>query len=145
MKDIERAKSLLSGGVNLAIVRGNESHTYAERGISALLGISAGGGELLHGTAVADAIVGRAAAFLMAAGGAAEVYAEVLSAGGAEVFRRYGIPFSYGTLTERIVNRAGTDICPMERAVQEVERAEEAAPVLQSALAALQKKSSKSI
>ena len=143
MKEIEIAKSLLGGEVNLAIVRGNERHTYSERGISALLGISSGGGKLLTGAAVADAVVGRAAAMLMAAGGAAEVYAEVLSEGAAEVFRRRGIPFSCGTLTERIINRAGTDICPMERAVQGVERAEDAVPVLQKALADLQKKSGK--
>lgn len=139
MNDIERAKSLLGGGVNLAIVRGARQNTYSERGINALLGIAAGGGELLRGAVVADAIVGRAAAFLMAAGGVAQVYAEVLSEGATEVFRRYGIPYSYGTLTERIINRAGTDICPMERAVQGVERAEDAVPVLQSALEALQK------
>lgn len=52
--------------------------------------------------------------------GVKEVYAGVVSKGAAALFAVHGVPCSCATLTDRIINRAGTDICPMERAVLSV-------------------------
>lgn len=32
----------------------------------------------------------------------------------------HNILYSYGTLTEKIINRSGTDICPMEKTVANI-------------------------
>lgn len=83
-------------------------------------------GRNLRGYSVADLIVGRAVALLFVKAGIKEVYAKTISEGGAEVLRSRGIPYVYETLTDRIINRQGTDICPMERAVQGVDDPDEA-------------------
>ncbi len=54
------------------------------------------------------------------------MFAQTVSLGGLETLRRYGVPCSYGEVTDFIVNRQGTDICPMERAVQGVNDPDEA-------------------
>lgn len=132
MTDLEKAKSMLAGECNLAVVKDGIVSCFSESGIKALLGIAESNKELLTGASVADKIVGRAAAFIMVSCGVKEVYAGVMSKGAAALFEMYGVPCSCATLTDKIINRAGTDICPMERAVLDVPDADSS-----SALAAL--------
>ncbi len=61
------------------------------------------------------------AALLYVLLGVKELYAEVLSRAGAEVFSKYKIACEYGELTEQIINRNGDGICPVEKAVQEID------------------------
>ena len=46
----------------------------------------------------------------------------------------YGVDYEYETLTEKIINRDGTYICPMEKAVSDTDDIEEAYLILQSKL-----------
>ena len=78
-------------------------------------------GKHLSGYSAADKVVGRAAAALFIKCGIKEVYARVLSIGGKELLDTYGIPCTYDTLIDRIINRKGTDICPMEKAVHGID------------------------
>ena len=97
----------------------------------------------LSGCSVADLVVGKAAAMLFARCKVASVFAQTLSVGGKETLQKFGIPFEYQTLTEKILNRAGTDVCPMEKAVRDTDDADEAYLLLKNqlqALAALSKK-----
>ncbi len=66
------------------------------------------------GCAVADKIVGLAAAYLFAHGGAAAVHGEVMSAAAAAWLTEQQIPYSAGEVVEKIINRRGDGICPME-------------------------------
>ena len=50
----------------------------------------------------------------------AEVYGEVMTATARDLLEANGIRTEYGTLTEHIINRKGTDICPMEKAVANI-------------------------
>lgn len=69
----------------------------------------------------ADRIVGKAAAMLFVLAGVKEVYACVLSRGGEEVLKKHGISYQFGEITDMIINRAGNDICPMEKAVKNID------------------------
>ena len=71
--------------------------------------------QLLEGACVADRVIGRGAALLMVKGGVREVFAYVMSEPALEVFRRAGIPTTYASLQPNIINRTGTDICPIEK------------------------------
>ena len=129
MNAIERAKRLLCGRATFALVNGKRERVYYESGIQPLLNLSDKDRELLKGAAVADKIVGKAAACLMAAGGAAEVYAGVMSRGAMKVFDKCGIKYTFDTETEIISNRTGTGACPMEQTVRYIDdpaKAEEA-------------------
>ena len=124
MTDIERAKAAL-GGHSLALCGGGERIVSDARGISPMLDLLAEGRDL-SGMSAADRIVGKAAALLFVLAGIREVYAEVLSEGGAAVLRAHGIPYSCGVLAEHIVNRRGDGICPMEEAVSGISDPEKA-------------------
>ena len=71
--------------------------------------------QLLEGACVADRVIGRGAALLMVKGGVREVFAYVMSEPALEVLRRAGIPTTYASLQPNIINRTGTDICPIEK------------------------------
>ena len=94
----------------------------AQTGITAVLEAA----QCLRGAAVADKIIGRAAALICAYGGAAEVYGEVMSAGARAVLESHGIVCGFGTLTDAIINRTGDGICPMEKLVSDTDSPEEA-------------------
>lgn len=83
-------------------------------------------GSNLNGYSVADTVVGKAAALLFVKCGIKNVFAKVLSESGKRALEKFGVCYEYETLTPKIVNRAGTDICPMEKAVINTENAEEA-------------------
>ena len=70
------------------------------------------------GGSAADKVIGKAAAILFVYARISAVYGHVISRGAADVFDKYGITYSYGTITDHIVNRSGTGICPMEEAVK---------------------------
>ncbi len=88
----------------------------------------------LNGYSVADTVVGKAAAMLFVKCGIVAVYAKTLSKSGKAVLEKYGIPFGYGALTERIINREGTDMCPMEKAVADCDDIEKAYLILKEKL-----------
>ncbi len=131
--------SLLGEGVNLVVSKDGDNFLYNEKGITTLVRLLSDGSTKLRGARVADKIVGRAAALLMALGGVREVYAETLSKGAQDVFEKYAIPCAYGTLTENIINRSGTDICPMEKAVLGIDDPEEALRAVKAKLADMSK------
>ena len=90
--------------------------------------------------AVADKVVGKAAALLFVYLGVKVVYAETLSMGAKAVFEKYGINYSYANLTEYIINRKGDGLCPMELAVRNVDTPEMALVEVTKTLEELRKK-----
>lgn len=62
------------------------------------------------------------------------VFAKTLSESAKRVLELYGVDYEYDTLTQKIINRDGTDICPMEKAVLGTGDIEEAYLILQNKL-----------
>ena len=54
-------------------------------------------------------------------GGAAGVYGLTMSAAARDYLAARGIPAEWETLAERIINRTGTGLCPMETAVLDID------------------------
>ena len=80
----------------------------------------------LQGASMADRVVGRGAALLMVKGGVKEVFAFVLSQPALDVLRQAGITVTYDTLQPNIINRTGTDICPVEKLTADTTNPDEA-------------------
>ena len=95
-------------------------------------------GANLEGYSVADLVVGKAAALLFVKCGIKNVFAKTLSENGKKILERFGIDYEYETLAEKIINRSGTDICPMEKAVANTDDSEEAFKILKNKLSELQ-------
>lgn len=103
-----------------------------ERGVKPILDILAE--RRFEGGECRDKIVGKAAAMLFVYGGAKKVYGEVMSAPAFAFLRSRGVEAAYGTLAERIVNRSGDGLCPMETAVLGTDSPEEAYALLKALL-----------
>ena len=76
---------------------------------------------ILKGAEVADKVIGKAAAMLLVFGGALYVYGELMSISGRDYLQKQSIPFSFGTLVDKISSRDGIGICPLEQSVMEID------------------------
>lgn len=92
--------------------------------------------ELLDGAFVADKVVGKGAAALMAAGRVRELFADVVSHAALELLNGAGIPVSYTVAVPHIINRAGDGICPVERLCAGARTAAECLPLIEGFLTA---------
>lgn len=92
-----------------------ELRMFSRRGVADLFNLVADEPDFLRGASVADRVIGRGAALLLVKGGAREVYAQVISSGALEVLRSVGIETSFDKEVPNIINRTGTDICPVEK------------------------------
>lgn len=128
MNSLEAAKlTLADGGYTCVIASGGKViFTSKERGVKPLVDYYRQRGQSQQkDTALADKVIGRAAALLARLAGIRELYAGVISTGALEELEKAGIPASYETKTEAVRNRAGTGLCPMEQLSQGVEEPEE--------------------
>lgn len=121
MTDIERAKQILiSKGCTCVVCKGNNIHISQKRGVAPLMELLDGGADI-RGYSAADKAVGKAAAMLFVLLGISEIYAVVMSRGAKAVFDEHGIKYSCGEEVECIVNRQKDGMCPMERAVRDID------------------------
>lgn len=118
MTDIEAAKKALAGHT-IALCKGEDVVTSDKRGVAPMVDFIREGRDL-RGYSAADKIVGKAAAVLFIKAGIKETFAEVISKSAEEMLSLRGVPFSFAKETERIINREGTGLCPMETAVSEI-------------------------
>ncbi len=135
MTDLQIAENNLAGHTICLCKDGNCLYSK-KKGISPMMDFIASGVDLA-GYSVADLVVGKAAAFLFVKCGIKKVFAKTLSEKGKKILELYGIDYEYETLTDSIINRTGTDICPMEKAVQNCDNPEEAYIILKNKLLSL--------
>lgn len=133
--NLDKAKRLLdSKNVTLALV-GAREYAY----ISDLRGIAPMANFIseeknLEGFCAADRVVGKAAAMLFILAKIKEVYAQVITHEAANLLISHGITVSYETIVDKIRNRAGTDICPMEKCVRDISDPREAFETIKDTL-----------
>ena len=132
MTDLQIAKKNLTGHT-ICLCKEGECLYSVRRGIAPMMGFIGSGADL-RGYSVADVVVGKAAALLFVKCGIKKVYAKTLSEYARRILELYGLDYEYGILTERIINREGTDVCPMEKAVMNTDDPEEAYVILKNKL-----------
>lgn len=106
----------------------NNDHTllFHKRGVQDLHQLLRTSPDTLRGAMIADKVVGKGAAVLMTAGGVRWVYAEVISQSALEFLLKHNIEAEYGRVVPNIINRAGTDICPVEKLCMQCDNIEDA-------------------
>lgn len=130
--DEENARSiLLTQDCTCVLCRGETTYTATLRGVRPLMQWLTGGTDL-KGFSAADKVVGRATAFLYCLLSVRSVYANVMSKAALEVLQDHGIEARYTELTEHIINRQGTGLCPFEAAVLDIRDPEEALAAIRS-------------
>ncbi|MCQ2307879.1 MAG: DUF1893 domain-containing protein [Bacteroidales bacterium] len=110
----------------VAISSDKEVFTSSDRGVKPLLHLLENEKDFLKGASVADKVIGKAAALLMVLGGIKEVHTNVISEPAAEIFEKHNITFFFDKKVERIINRKGDGLCPMETLCIDVEEPSEA-------------------
>ena len=124
---LEQAKSILhTSASTIAVVSNEEVFTSQERGVKPLLHLLTEKKGFLKGASVADKVIGKAAALLMVLGEIKEVHTLIISEPAIKVFEKYNIPCFYDKKVDRIVNRTGDGLCPMETLCLDVEEPQEA-------------------
>jgi len=123
LRDVELArKKLMAEVLSLVVVKqGRTLFTSSESGVRGLIEAIRECGSSLNGAALADRIVGKAAALLCAYAKISRVYACVMSRPGSAVLRRFLVPFEHRTLVRNILDRHRTGICPFEKLVLDVD------------------------
>ena len=96
-----------------------------ERGVAPLMNLLTEDNSQLKDSVVVDKVIGKAAALLMVYAGVKEVYTPVISSPALKVFKNYNIIIHYDKEVERIVNRKGDGLCPMETLCLDVENPDE--------------------
>ncbi|MGI6608630.1 MAG: DUF1893 domain-containing protein [Erysipelotrichaceae bacterium] len=128
MKDLIKAKKLLTNDIRLVMIKDDEIIKSKEEGISFLFSLAAA--EKYQGFSAADKIVGKAAAFLYCRMKIKNVYGETISKKAIDILEEAKIHVEYKILTDSIFNRTNTGLCPMELKVLDVEDKDEAYLVL---------------
>ena len=91
-------------------------------------------GKNIEGYSVYDKIVGKAVASLLVLAKVGFVYAKTMSKLAKEYLEKYNLKFEYETLTDNIINRKNTGICPMEQTVLNLDNPRECFEALQKKL-----------
>ena len=126
MTDIERAKQILiSEGCTCVICKGDNIHISQKRGVAPLMELL-DGGAYIRGYSAADKAVGKAAAMLFVLLGVSEIYAAIMSRSAKKILDEYGIKYFCGEEVEYIINRKKDGMCPMEKAVMDIDDPAEA-------------------
>jgi iron complex outermembrane receptor protein len=94
---------------------GSDVRVFRQRGVADLLYLYDNDRAFLAGAEIADKVVGKAAAALMVLGGVRHLYAATISTPALQLLASHGVQTEYGHETEHIINRAGTDWCPLEK------------------------------
>jgi hypothetical protein len=139
LDDLKLAREiLLDGGHAVVFVRGGVTLVLGDRpGVVDLMEIASAQGEVLRAAAVADKVIGRAAALLLRALGARAVYAARISDGGLAALEAGAIHVEYGERVAAILNRTQDGPCPFEQAVADIDEPVQALIALQQRLASL--------
>ena len=109
---------------SLVVFKNGEKSVFNGKGIKPLVDYLEN--DDFQGAYVADKIVGKASALLLVYGQVKEVYTPTISKSAVKVFKRNHVKYRADRVVDNIINRGGTDICPMEKKVQSINNPEEA-------------------
>ncbi len=116
---------LLSGGHRCVMLRDGDCRVSDARGVRPLLDALAEGCDLRE-YAVADRVIGKAAAMLLSLAGVRLAHGLVVSQTAINFARENGLFLSFDRLVNVIADASGTGVCPLEQAVEDIEDVAEA-------------------
>lgn len=120
-------KNLLENNHTIVIYKNDASVFVSnDRGVAPLMKLLKDNKLQLKDSIIADKVIGKAAALLMAYARVKEVYSPIISKPAIKVFEKHNIKISYDKTVERIINRKGDGLCPLETLCLGIENPDEA-------------------
>jgi iron complex outermembrane receptor protein len=138
---LSKLASVLHVGDFSLVVANPIISTYNGRGVSDLYRMVSEHDTILLNAFVADKIVGKGAAALMVLGGVKAIYADVISSAALQLLRNASIEVECSVEVPHIINRKGTDICPIEKLCSACSTAEECLPLITDFLTEMKRRS----
>lgn len=123
MTDLEIVKTrLIEKNASLVVMFENrEIKEYYNPRVKDIVAILKENNDALKNAIVADKIIGKVAASLLAVAGVKEIYANTISNFAIPVLEKNNIKFEYGNRTEYVINNDKTGMCPMENKFKDEE------------------------
>lgn len=118
-------------GCSCVLRKGETIRTYRRRGVIDLYELCVNEPDFLRGASLADKVIGKGAAAILARGNVGRVYADVMSAPARALLKQAGIPAECAAEVPFIVNRRGDGRCPLETACEGLDTPEEIWPVVE--------------
>lgn len=127
-KNLNYIKDILSKENHTIVILKKDASvlTSDDRGVSPLIKLLKEDKLQLQDSIIADKVVGKAAALLMIFGGVKEVYTPIISKPAIKVFNINNVKINYNKEVDRIINRKGDGLCPMETLCLDIDNPKEA-------------------
>lgn len=126
-------------GCSLVIRSQGKEQCYWKRGVADLFHLLRNEPQVLLNAQLADKVIGKGAAALMVLGGVKEVYSHIISQPALQLLEDAHVCVSYTKCVEHIINRVGTDWCPVEKLCMSATTAEECLSLIEQFLEMKQK------
>ena len=111
----EVKKRLYSNNASLVVYYLNgEIKEYYQNRVNDIKSILQEDESALKGAVIADKVIGKLAASLLAVAGVKEIFADVISVYAIPVLEEYNVEYEYNKKVDYIINNTKTGMCPME-------------------------------
>ena len=128
----EMLEMLNNQGLSLLVYNDSTLTTHDNRGVQDLLNLLSNQPERLKGAIVADKIIGKASAALMATGGVVEVHTNVICSPARALLEEVGIKVYAKEEVPQILNRTKSNMCPIDAQLEGIESIEDCVKILQN-------------
>lgn len=126
--NINDLKEILLKENHTIVIYKNDASVFTsdDRGVAPLMRLLKEDKTQLKDSVVVDKVIGKAAALLMAYGEVKEVYTPTISSPAIQVFKNHDIKITFDKEVDRIINRKGDGLCPMETLCLDIDNPAEA-------------------
>ncbi len=126
--NINDLKEILLNDNHTIVIYKNDASVFVsdDRGVVPLMKLLKEDKSQLLDSIVVDKVIGKAAALLMVFAGVKEVFTPTISSPAVEVFKNHDIKITFDSEVDRIINRKGDGLCPMETLCLDIDNPEEA-------------------
>lgn len=126
--NINDLKEILLNDNHTIVIYKNDASVFVsdDRGVAPLMKLLKEDKSQLLDSIVVDKVIGKAAALLMVFAGVKEVFTPTISSPAVEVFKNHDIKITFDSEVDRIINRKGDGLCPMETLCLDTDNPEEA-------------------
>ena len=121
---------LHEGNYSCVVEKDGEIRAFSRRGVIDLFELYRNDPAFMEGATVADKVVGKGAAAVLALGKVADVWADVLSESACELLHAAGIEVNCDEKVPFIINRTHTGRCPLETVCDVSDNPAELYPVI---------------
>jgi len=119
---MEHLKNMLNNPGVRGVLRTTtgEIVVFHNQGVKDLFNLVSTQRNMLEGAYVADRVIGRGAALLLVIGHVNQVFAQLISEQAVKVLQAAEIKTDFANMVPNIINREGSDICPVEKLTMNV-------------------------